>query len=163
MNIFVLHESPKFAASMHCDKHVVKMIVESGQMLSTAHWINGSPAEGMHLYKPAFVNHPCSRWIRHSSANHCWLVRLFIGLLDEFRDRYGHEHSARRLVEHVSDVPGLTEFGPLTPFAQAMPDQYKNENAVVAYRHYYWAEKRRFAEWRYSPAPNWWPKLDVLA
>ena len=37
MNIFYLDRDPVIAAQMMCDKHVVKMILESAQMLSTAH------------------------------------------------------------------------------------------------------------------------------
>ena len=37
MNIFYLHKKPEISAQLHCDKHVVKMIIEYAQMLSTAH------------------------------------------------------------------------------------------------------------------------------
>lgn len=54
MNIFYLSRDPVLCAEMHCDKHVVKMILETAQLLSTAHWELGSTAP----YKPTHKNHP---------------------------------------------------------------------------------------------------------
>lgn len=159
MNIFVLDRSPLVAARHHCDKHVVKMIVETGQMLSTAHWINGKAddwSDGDMLYKPAFVNHPCSKWVRESSANHRWTCALFIGLLTEYTARYKRSHKSERLVPFVTRMPAYTRQAEMTPFVQAMPDEYKCDDSVIAYRRYYLGEKRRFARWRYTEAPAWW-------
>ena len=83
MNIFYLDEDPVLAAQMHCDKHVVKMILESAQLLSTAHLlIDGDElADERGLYKATHKNHPSSKWVRDSSENYEWLWNLFDQLL----------------------------------------------------------------------------------
>ena len=74
MNIFVLDTSPKLAAEYHCNKHVVKMIIETAQMLSTAHDYLETGISG--LYKPTHKNHPCSIWVRQSRENYLWTLDL---------------------------------------------------------------------------------------
>lgn len=75
MNVFALDLSPKTAARYHCDAHVVKMILETTQMLSTAHWMRGTRGP----YRPTHANHPCSVWVRESTANYKWLHELGSG------------------------------------------------------------------------------------
>ena len=87
MNIFVLDEDPKFCAIAHCDKHVVKMILETAQMICTAHHFIGG--YDYHIpYKSTHTNHPCNRWLRDSVENYKWLVQLITHLNDEYRYRY---------------------------------------------------------------------------
>lgn len=52
-------------------------------------------------------------------------------------------------------VPFCVPYGELTQFAQAMPDKYKDQSSVIAYRKYYVNEKMRFAKWKYSEKPEW--------
>src|SRR5210317_1125408 len=86
MNIFYLDSDPEVCASYHCDKHVVKMIVESCQMLSNALPKDEAP------YRRTHYNHPCSKWVRESWNNWWWLAQLTECLLSEWRDRYGHDN-----------------------------------------------------------------------
>ena len=74
MNIFVLADSPKESAEMHCDKHVCKMMIEYAQMLSTTHRIlDGEEVISESLYKVAHKNHPCTIWTRTNKSNYLWL------------------------------------------------------------------------------------------
>jgi hypothetical protein len=154
MNIFVLDKVPEKAARDHCDKHVVKMILESGQLLATAHHLS-KPRRNMPPIKATHGNHPCAIWTRTSLDNYRWLARLALALLDEYALRYGKTHRwdphIKWLAEHE---PPLPDAG-LTPFAQAMPEMYRNKNAVKAYRDYYHGEKAYFAKWKTRP-PRWW-------
>lgn len=158
MNIFVVDEDPFAAASQLCDKHVVKMIVEGCQMLSTIHRLAGShvihaPVE---LYKASFENHPCTVWARQSQHNYYWLADHTFALSNEYTHRYGKIHKAHNMTRWFTiHLPnGLTNTKP-TPFAQAMPDKYKQANAVQAYRDYYIHEKARFAKWKFTNEPEW--------
>lgn len=147
MNIFVLDENPELAARAHCDKHVSKMILESAQMLST---VFGGP------YKPTHKNHPCTLWVGESRQNAEWLWLLADALNCEYQDRYNHtrNHKSWDAVEPLwRDFNALPDIG-LTPFAQAMPDEFRNPDAVEAYRAYY--RSKAFAMWNYSPKPEWW-------
>ena len=92
MNIFYLHRDPRVAARYHNDKHVVKMILESAQMLSTAHReLDGNLNETM--YRPTHKNHPSTVWVRESSSKlHDGCIDLFISLCDEYTHRYGKVH-----------------------------------------------------------------------
>ena len=155
MNIFVLSKYPRLAAEMHCDKHCVKMILETAQMLSTAHRVYDTP-QAENVYKKAHLNHPCTKWIRESGANYRWAWRLYHELLVEFTKRRGKHHKSGELIHDLAHTPhGMPEIG-LTPFAQAMPDEYKRSCAVEAYRAYYMGDKAEIAEWNWgTPAPDW--------
>ena len=154
MNIFVLDEDPKISAELMCDKHIVKMILESAQMLCSAF------PQGEAPYRRAFYNHPCTKWSRESVDNYEWLLTHSWALLEEYFERYNKLHKSLNAIEwcednyHTLDLPQLG----LTPFAQAMPDEYKNDDATQAYRNYYNGEKAYFAKWSYSSAPRWFKK-----
>lgn len=134
MNIFYLHSNPQICARYHCDVHVVKMILETAQLLSTAHHESGSGTEEM--YKPTHRNHPSAIWTRHSFENYLWLYGLFVELLAEYTYRYGKVHKSSRLVNVLATPPDLPVNGFTQP-TQAMPEEYKNEDAIAAYRQYY--------------------------
>lgn len=138
MNIFFLSLNPKEAAMLHCDKHVVKMIIESAQLLYSAHWMIGSTLPA-NAYKLAHKNHPCSIWVRQSLTNYMWLCSLAWWLCKEYQFRYG-EHKIHKTEQHVlwlmQNPPNLP-FVEFTTPAQAMPDQFKQENVIEAYKTFY--------------------------
>ena len=154
VNIFVLDEKPSVAARYHCDKHVVKMILETAQMLSTVHHKHGY--DGEELYRPAFHRHPCTVWVGDSAANYSWTYQLLSSLCSEYTLRYNRIHATARLLEPLSWMPEELPDEPITPFAQAMPEDVKGPEAVAAYRNYYLKYKRRIAVWRFTEEPEWW-------
>ena len=160
MNVFVLSENPQECAKLHCDKHVVKMIVESAQLLSTAHHVLGSGTNEM--YRPAYRNHPCAKWVRESKQNYEYLYNLFIALIDEWHFRYhsndGKVHACERLVKLLKIAPRNIENSVLTPHPLCMPDQYKESDPVKSYHNYYREEKSRFAKWTKRSVPMWMKK-----
>lgn len=167
MNIFVLDRDPALAARYHNDRHCVKMVLESAQLLATAHVItDGAPTAKMrigadYLPRPTHVNHPCAKWARASSANYDWLQKLFGQLVLEYSLRYeGRVHAYEPLVDLFKRQPLLIPFGEMTPFAQCMPERYHRADPVEAYRLYYYHEKQHIAQWR-KPAvtPMWWHKM----
>lgn len=149
MNIFILSRSPDEAAQMQCDKHVVKMCLETAQILST---IVGGP------YKPTHANHPCVKWAGESYSNFFWLREHGIALCREYTYRYGKVHKCEEVIKSIRCNSFLPYIG--TKFVQCMPPEYKHEDAVTAYRAYYHS-KAAFAQWNKSrPAPYWWnPKV----
>jgi hypothetical protein len=154
VNIFVLDTDPVIAAQMHCDKHVVKMVLEMGQMLSTVHRRYGN--EDPVLYKPTHQRHPCTLWIGESVGNYDWAQQHFSALAFEYSHRYGKRHKTYEklwvpFLETPADMPNIG----LTPFAQAMPDEYKHEDAVIAYRRYYLGEKSTFLNYTKRGKPTW--------
>jgi len=152
MNIFILDRSPIKAAQYHADKHVVKMILESAQMLSTAvrHY-----EQVPYLYKAAYKNHPCTKWAQSSKENFVWLCDLAESLCAEYTYRYGKEHKSGHIIQMAKKYAHLIPTKTLTPFAQAMPNQYKHENAVKAYRDYYIHEKRLLLIYTKREVPYW--------
>lgn len=152
MNIFVLSEDPIEAAGMMCDRHVLKMILESGQMLCAAHPPEMSP------WKRTHYNHPCTVWARSSTENYMWLAAHGLALCEEYTRRYGRRHRSEDvLLWCAENVPQSIPLGPLTPFAIAIKDTtYHRGDAVSSYRAYYIGEKSRFARWRYCDPPTWW-------
>lgn len=184
MNLFILDESPIVAAQQQCDKHVVKMIIESAQMLSTAHrfldgqlttrpsksgktnvkyWLLDDFRES-HLYKAVHVNHPCTIWTRESVSNYRWHYKHFIALCDEYRYRYGKTHKTEEvLADALSFVPKNIPNGSLTPFRLAMlayPECIDNNDVVGSYRKYYHTKQEQFAmKWTKRETPPWFKRI----
>jgi hypothetical protein len=158
MNIFYFSECPITSAKAQPDKMLVKMPLETAQMLCTAHRIVGSEdyCNEHGLYKKAYWNHPCTVWASSSKLNYLWLYTHFIALGCEYKFRYGREHaSITKLKEPLKRIPNITKKR-MTPPAQAMPDEYKNNNPIKAYRDYCINEKH-YAKWEKGRAkPDWW-------
>jgi hypothetical protein len=140
MNIFFLSWSPQEAARLHCDKHVVKMIIETAQMLYSAHWTLNPENLPETAYKLAHKNHPCSIWVRTSLSNYMWLASLGIWLCKEYQYRYG-EHKQHKTQQHlewlIQNPPKSIPFFDMTSPAQAMPDEYKQNDSILAYQTFY--------------------------
>ncbi|MGC9356838.1 MAG: pyrimidine dimer DNA glycosylase/endonuclease V [Anaerolineae bacterium] len=153
MNIFVVSTDPVVAAQMLCDEHVVKMPLESAQMLSTAF------EPGMAPYRRTHYNHPCAVWTRTSEANYRWLLAHAQALSEEYTFRYGKKHKSGEVVAWCANHIQLLAF-PVkerTPFAIAMDDRYKvNEDPVASYRNFYVLDKSRFAHWEHGRRPPSW-------
>lgn len=152
MNIFILDTDPTLAAKYHVDKHVVKMSLELGQLLSTAHFLSGTHSDRM--YKPTHINHPSALWVRESKNNYIWTWLLMSELLNEYTFRYDKHHKTQQLVDLLS-TPISCEKTELTPPKLAMPDEYKLDNPVEAYRAYYNGDKRHLFKWKHRKQPEW--------
>lgn len=175
MNIFYLDHDVVECAKMHNDKHVVKMILEYAQLLSTAHRIlDGNVSIGLSssgrkkttytlsdhrnniLYSATHINHPSAVWVRQSDANYAWLFRMFGALMDEYTYRYGKSHACERLVDVLSHRPKNIPKGPFTEPTPAMPDELKVPgDSIKSYRQYYNIGKTHLAKWKNRPVPEW--------
>ena len=145
MNIFYLHKDPVEAAKLQYNKHVVKMILESAQMLCTAHHeIMGDDANVP--YKRAHVNHPSTVWARRSAQNYVWLYDHFVALAQEYKKRYGKDHlSYTKCEPYLRFLPGGLPYTGFTQPPQAMPDEYKDDCSLQAYWNYYINDKKHIA------------------
>lgn len=146
MNIFVLDTDQKEAVKCLHDKHVVCMVKETAQILSTVRQALGDCLPG--LLKPTHSKHPCVIWTSQSLGNYFWLVRYFKAICEEYTYRYYKEHAYLPLLHRFSNTKDLVfEELNLTPFALAMPDGYKVEDPVSSYRNYYLGEKIQNKVW----------------
>ncbi len=152
MNIFVVDEAPSVAAEKVCDKHLVKMVLGTAQVVCTVARQNGFEKAP---YKMAHPKHPCTIWAGKSAKNWEWLLAHGMALCEEYSRRYGKIHKSEAVIRWCSCLPLTFPERELTPFAQAMPAQYKNECVVTAYRAYYQNEKASFATWK-TEVPQWW-------
>lgn len=179
MNIFVLDTEPEACARYHCNKHISKMIVEHCQILGsiaytargvqrkkeiTPDFVNqvfpdfprkedGNPKP----YGIGYPNHPCTKWASKSLGNYRWLTDLTHQMCLEYTRRYGRKHAGEEINRwYASNHPELPMLG-ITEFAQAMPEDCKNQDAVKAYRDYYIRYKSHFAKWPKDRTPDWWP------
>lgn len=143
MNIFLLSLNPREAAEAHCDKHVVKMILETAQLLYCAHWVIDPTKLLPTAYRKTHPNHPCAIWVRESLENYRWLCVFGLHLCCEYTFRYGKHHKTD---DHIwwlfENMPAIPDIGP-TPFRLAMPDEYKCPDPVASYRAYYLGAKQR--------------------
>lgn len=177
MNIFFLHKEAKIAAQYHCDKHVVKMILESCQLLSTAHrildgqmktelsktnrkvkrWVLPD-ARDKTLYIAGHVNHPSAVWVRKNIDHYRWLFDLTYWLIYEYKHRYdGKYHKCEALLQTLMDGPTAIPIVDWEDPPQAMPEDSKVPgDSVQAYRNYYMIHKRRMANWKVRGAPEWY-------
>ena len=176
MNIFYLDRNPTKAAEYHVDKHCVKMILESCQLLSTAHRVLdgdqfiGKTATGRNIkrwllsdernetvYTATHVNHPSAVWCRSASENYTWLWVLLNELCKEYTYRYGKVHKCESsgLVARLKQMPNNIIHTHFTDPTPAMPDQYKIKgNGVQSYRNYYNGEKQRMFSWKKRQVPE---------
>jgi hypothetical protein len=136
MNIFFLDFDTKKCAQYHCDKHVVKMILETAQLLCGVHHVTNQVTDQI-PYKLSHKNHPCAIWSRESLSNYLYLCDFGLELCKEYTYRYGRRHKSQEVIEWcLTNKPNIsdTEF---TEPPKAMPDEYKNSNAIKAYRTFY--------------------------
>jgi len=181
MNIFILSLDPVEAARLQCNKHAVKMPLESAQMLSTAHrMLDGNIAEGLSksgkrtvkkyihpdssleslLYKAVHFSHPCTKWTMYTSSNYTWHYRHWIALCEEYEYRYGKKHLSFEKLKHVlKKMPENIKEGPLTQFPLAMqsnPECMFKDDPVKSYRAFYKTKQKRFKmEWKFREIPEW--------
>ena len=149
MNIFKLDESPVVSAKYACDKHVVKMILESAQMLCSVQ------PEGTAPYKRSFYNHPCTKWVRASARNYEWLLLHAYALCDEYTRRYDKVHKTEQVIEWCDNNRPELPNVEMTKQPTCMPDYCKTESVVGSYRKYYINEKVKFAKWKDGNVPSW--------
>jgi hypothetical protein len=180
MNLFVLDADPIESARQHCDNHLVKMVLEGGQLLGSTMWIqNGitkkkdiqalekvpdywrdfprKDVNGItHPYGIGFLHHPSAKWARESYENWKWTMDMCLEMTHEHEKRWGRVTSMRKIMEwFASNEPVGLERKGLTPFYLAMPEQIKTEDPVHSYRLYYAGWKEYFAKWR-TGEPHWW-------
>ena len=167
MNIFFLHFDPKTCAQMHVNKHVVKMILESVQLLCSAHHLHPNGKE-LKLMKLTHKNHPSSIWTRESLSNYKWLVELTKELCKEYTYRYGKVHKCETEYLQILEEnnPDILDIGFTMP-RQAIPETYKIESekiddAIEAYRQYYFFEKNSMLDWKNRDIPEWIKEYKIL-
>jgi len=148
MNIFYIDPCPVKAAQMQCDKHVVKMVLESSQMLCAAHHVveGGAPVP----YRLAHKNHPSTVWVRSNRKHYDWLYRHFQGLSEEYTERYGKVHLSWEkchmlLLCAPSGIPDTDWSDP----PQCMPDECKRDTALEGYTEYYFNYKPKVIDMRF--------------
>lgn len=161
MNIFILANNTVRSAKAHCNTHIIKMPLEIAQILSTVLIKHNEQAP----YKATHQNHPCTIWAGLTSANFKYVRKLGLELCKEYTHRYGKRLQVQDYLEQMK-VPESLAKGGLTEFAQAMPDQYRDIDAVKAYRNYYLGEKLCQKSWRWEyknrEKPDWARVLDKI-
>lgn len=188
MNVFPLEENSKTklpcpveSARAQCDKHIPKMPVESGQMLSTVHrmldgvecrrpsksgktnvkyWRHPDDQMEVTLYKAVHMYHPCTVWTAQSSENYRWHYEHFVALCKEYEYRYGKVHKTFAQLQYpLSILPRNIPQGEMTPFPLAMksnPECMFPEDPVKSYRLFYQTKQERFKMvWTKREKPGW--------
>ena len=159
MNIFFLDFDTKKCAQYHCDKHVVKMILETAQLLCGAHWVIGNEAP----YKLSHKNHPCAIWTRTSLSNYLQLCDLGLELCKVYTYRYGKRHKSQDVIEWcLINKPNIHDVDFTSP-PLAMGDEFKIENNVIeSYRNYYREGKKLIVSWKNRVIPSWFQTNEVF-
>jgi hypothetical protein len=168
MNIFFLDFDTQKCAQYHCDKHVVKMILETAQLLCGVHHVTDQettkkqPSNDQVPYKLSHKNHPCAIWSRESLSNYLYLCDLGLELCKEYTYRYGKRHKSQDVIEWcLTNKPIIKDIGFTTP-PKAMPDEYKVESVIESYRNYYVGAKKDFCVWKNRNIPEWFSTCEVF-
>lgn len=152
MNIFMLDNDLEKCAQMHVDKHVVKQLLEYTQLLCSAYYFTDEAEKSP--YKLTHKNHPCSKWVRESLDNWLLLQELVVELYVEYQYRYSNKlHKSGELA--LTLTPPNLPYSGRTTLPQCMPDKYRHDDVVRAYRAYYNGEKQGLFNWKFRPTPNW--------
>ena len=157
MNIFFLDKTPSFSAKYLCDKHVPKMLLESAQMLSTA--VQKYTDRIEELYKPAYPNHPMTKWVGFNRDCFRWTLENAVFISHEYCKRFNKLHKSSKIINNIYDNNYIDDIpdGFFKEPPQCMPDEYKDNDYVTAYRKYYQGAKSYFAKWEKGrKQPNWW-------
>ncbi len=156
MNIFYLDSDITQCARYHCDKHVIKMILESAQILCSVLWMHHIKAP----YKPTHLHHPCVLWANHSLSNWLWLKQLAGALNEEYKYRFNHKknHKSYDVIQALQN-PTIIDLG-LTERPQVLPDEFRQTDPVRAYRQYHKARKQHLAQWTKREIPAWFLEDD---
>jgi hypothetical protein len=152
MNIFAVDQDPHVAATCLVDRHVVKMILETAQMMCSVF------PEGEAPYRRTHYNHPCGVWTRERIDNYEWLYRHGAALSQEFTFRFNNTHKSSAVIEWCWNNATRSLFrseGHMTPFAQAMPEEFKCADPIAAYRYYYRVAKAHLHQWTRRQPPSW--------
>jgi hypothetical protein len=155
VNIFILDWDVEKCAQYHNDKHVVKMILETAQLLCGVHHMTEYGNVNI-PYKLSHKNHPCSIWCRESLTNYLWLCELGLELGKEYTYRYGKKHKSVEVIEWcIENKPMIKDIGFTEP-PKAMPIECKEDSVVESYRNYYNKFKRGFSTWKNRQTPYWY-------
>jgi hypothetical protein len=177
MNIFYIEESPADIAASLVDKHTVKMVLESTQMLSTAHRLldglrigNKTPKFLLpgEIFDPALnlitnlvccnvahPGHPSTVWTMKCKENYDWHFQLLVEMAKEYTSRYGRIHDCEKMFPFLKNSPKNIKSGVFTPPTPAMPDKYLSKDVMQSYRDFYVSDKWRFARWKQREIPQW--------
>ena len=162
MNIFFLDENPTMSARYHVDKHVVKMILETAQLLCGVHHTVNPSSSHQVPYKLSHKNHPCAIWTRESLSNYLYLCELGLELCKEYTYRYGKRHKSQDVIEWcITNKLKIVDKGFTEP-PKAMPDEYKVNDVVESYRNYYREAKSGFAVWKNRETPKWFKNEEYV-
>jgi len=173
MNIFFLDWNTEKCAKYHCDKHVVKMILETAQLLCGAHHVTHQVStkyppttdqvNDQVPYKLSHKNHPCAIWTRESLSNYLYLCDLGLELCKEYTYRYGKRHKSQDVIEWcLTNRPNIHDVDFTTP-PLAMGDEFKVGNDVIeSYRNYYRKAKSGFAVWKNRETPEWYKNEEYV-
>lgn len=160
MNIFILDWDVKKCAIYHNNKHCIKQLLESSQLLCGVHHVVGTQTDIP--YRLSHKNHPCAIWARESLSNYLYLCELGLELCNEYTYRYGKRHKSLEVIMWcISNKPNIPDIGFTEP-ARAMPDEYKVKSVVQSYRNYYIGAKSGFANWKNREVPFWFSQKNEL-
>ena len=152
MNLFYLDKDFEKCAQYHADKHM-KMLLEATQLICTTFHLQDINAP----YRKTHQNHPSAIWTRQSKENFEWVINYADALAREYTFRYGKRHKSTDILAWAQLRKNSLVFRDrgLTPFALAMPDEFKTSCPIESYRNYYREEKRHLHFWKNRPIPDW--------
>lgn len=159
MNIFFVDADPAIAAKSLCDRHVIKMTLETAQIMSAAVRYYAEPIEHHNLYKSTHIHHPCVIWARQTRGNFNWLSVHGVALYQQYRARYGKQHKSSGVILRAAAYADVIPDGEETPFPICMkqhPECIVENDPIQSYRNYYNQVKSKFATWKDSNPPEWY-------
>jgi hypothetical protein len=166
VNFFYLDKDPKICAQYYCNKHVLKIPIEIGQILSKIHHELKSGADYSKLYKNSLVVKDTIGpyvWALESIDNYNWTVQLGLALIDEFKFRYNRDtHKTENIIKYLYNNPpnlpkiGITKFKITNKFDMF---QYISSDPIICARYNYAEMKCANDKWTKRDKPDWFNKI----
>lgn len=157
MNIFASDHNPTLAAQALDDRRLIKMVLETAQILSTA-----TEAIGRYgfdaLYKPTHQNHPCTLWAKHSVGNFMWLVQHGFALAEEYQYRFEKQHKSFAIIQTCMNCVKIGNFPQIERTQFVNCTKFNLDDPILAYRaclQSKWHDDGKAARWTKRGAPSW--------
>jgi hypothetical protein len=167
VNIFFLSDCPEKSAKLLCNRHKVRMPLESAGMLAFAFPEGETPIPNLRSNR--HHKHPASVWARQSKSNFEWLLIHALTQAEDYKKHYKREHASEKHIHWFKNNYHKISFprAELTSFSRCFSSfkEYLDNtesNTIKAYQSFYWLDKKTFAKWpSLEEIPDFWPEKSV--
>jgi hypothetical protein len=165
MQLFILDYEPCVSAQMMSDCHIIKMCLETAQILSSVRFNKGFEHNEI-IPKPYNTKHPVITAIDNQEKIN-WLLDYNRAIHSEYVYRFNKHHAYFKLIEfyeHLRDNSIKYYDKSKLNFARDFKDFTTTKTDLIeSFREYYKMKKSIIKRWKYTKRsePEWMKREDV--